>query len=198
MKNKKSVLALTTTAMLGAVATILMMLEFSTPFMPGFIKFDFSELPGVFAAIAISPASGVLVCLIKNAVHLIVTTTGGIGEVANFILGAAFVLTTGYLYRYIKDKKFSLVVSGVTGSLTMAIVSLPVNYYLTYPVYSKMLPIDAIIGMYAELNPSVNSLFEALLIFNVPFNFIKGVICVVIAAILYKSVKPLFKKFETK
>ncbi len=198
MKNKKSVLALTTTAMLGAVATILMMLEFSTPFMPGFIKFDFSELPGVFAAIAISPASGVLVCLIKNAVHLIVTTTGGIGEVANFILGAAFVLTTGYLYRYIKDKKFSLVVSGVTGSLAMAIVSLPVNYYLTYPVYSKMLPIDAIIGMYAELNPSVNSLFEALLIFNVPFNFIKGVICVVIAAILYKSVKPLFKKFETK
>ena len=198
MKNKKSVLALTTTAMLGAVATILMMLEFSTPFMPGFIKFDFSELPGVFAAIAISPASGVLVCLIKNAVHLIVTTTGGIGEVANFILGAAFVLTTGYLYRYIKDKKLSLVVSGVTGSLAMAIVSLPVNYYLTYPVYSKMLPIDAIIGMYAELNPSVNSLFEALLIFNVPFNFIKGVICVVIAAILYKSVKPLFKKFETK
>ncbi len=198
MKNKKSVLALTTTDMLGAVATILMMLEFSTPFMPGFIKFDFSELPGVFAAIAISPVSGVLVCLIKNAVHLIVTTTGGIGEVANFILGAAFVLTTGYLYRYIKDKKFSLIVSGVTGSLVMALVSLPVNYYLTYPVYSKMLPIDAIIGMYAELNPSVNSLFEALLVFNVPFNFIKGVICVVIAALLYKSVKPLFKKFETK
>lgn len=198
MKNRRSVLALTTTAMLGAVAAILMMLEFSTPFMPGFIKFDFSELPGVFAAIAISPISGVIVCLIKNAVHLVVTTTGGIGEVANFILGAAFVLTTGYTFRFLKDKKLSLVVSGVTGSLIMAIVSLPVNYFITYPVYSKMLPIDAIIGMYAELNPSVDSLFDALLLFNVPFNFIKGVICVVIAALLYKSVKPLFKKFEIK
>lgn len=198
MKNRRSVLALTTTAMLGAVAAILMMLEFSTPFMPGFIKFDFSELPGVFAAIAISPISGVIVCLIKNAVHLVVTTTGGIGEVANFILGAAFVLTTGYTFRFLKDKKLSLVVSGVTGSLIMAIVSLPVNYFITYPVYSKMLPIDAIIGMYAELNPSVDSLFDALLLFNVPFNFIKGVICVVIAALLYKSIKPLFKKFEIK
>ncbi len=114
MKNRNSVLNLTTTAMLGALASILMMLEFSTPFMPGFIKFDFSELPGVFAAIAISPVSGVLVCLIKNAVHLIVTTTGGIGEVANFILGAVFVLTTGYIFRFLKEKKFSLVVSGVT------------------------------------------------------------------------------------
>lgn len=198
MKNRRSVLALTTTAMLGAVAAILMMLEFSTPFMPGFIKFDFSELPGVFAAIAISPISGVIVCLIKNAVHLVVTTTGGIGEVANFILGAAFVLTAGYTFRFLKDKKLSLVVSGVTGSLVMAIVSLPVNYFITYPVYSKMLPIDAIIGMYAELNPSVDSLFDALLLFNVPFNFIKGVICVVIAALLYKSIKPLFKKFEIK
>mgnify|MGYP003301146703 FL=1 len=198
MKNRNSVLNLTTTAMLGALASILMMLEFSTPFMPGFIKFDFSELPGVFAAIAISPVSGVLVCLIKNAVHLIVTTTGGIGEVANFILGAVFVLTTGYIFRFLKEKKFSLVVSGVTGSMAMALVSLPVNYYITYPVYSKMLPIDAIIEMYAELNSSVNSLFEALLVFNVPFNFVKGVICVIIAAVLYKSIKPLFAKFESK
>lgn len=184
--------------MLGAVAAILMMFEFSTPFIPSFIKFDFSELPGVFAAIAISPISGVLVCLIKNAAHLIVTTTGGIGEVANFILGAAFVLTTGYVYRFLKEKKLSLVVSGVTGSAVMAVISLPVNYFITYPVYSKMLPIDAIIGMYAELNPSVDSLFEALLLFNVPFNFAKGIICVIIAAVLYKTIKPLFAKFETK
>lgn len=198
MKNNRSVRELTTTAMLGAVASILMMFEFSTPFIPSFIKFDFSELPGVFAAIAISPLSGVLVCLIKNAVHLIVTTTGGIGEVANFILGAVFVLTTGYIFKFLREKKFSLVVSGVTGSMAMALVSLPVNYYITYPVYSKMLPIDAIIGMYAELNPSVDSLFEALLFFNVPFNFVKGIICVIIAAVLYKTVKPLFAKFETK
>ena len=198
MKNRNSILQLTTTAMLGALASVLMMLEFSTPFMPGFIKFDFSELPGVFAAIAISPVSGVLVCLIKNAVHLIVTTTGGIGEVANFILGAVFVLSTGYIFRFLKDRKFSLIVSGVTGSMAMAIVSLPVNYYITYPVYSKMMPIDAIIGMYAQLNSTVDSLFEALLLFNVPFNFIKGVICVIIAAVLFKSIKPLFAKFEIK
>ena len=179
--------------MLGALASILMMLEFSTPFMPGFIKFDFSELPGVFAAIAISPLSGVLVCLIKNAVHLIVTTTGGIGEVANFILGAVFVLTTGYIYRFLKDRKFSLIVSGVTGSMAMAIVSLPVNYYITYPVYSKMLPIDAIIGMGSAINGNITNVMTFVIMAVAPFNILKGFIVSAITLLIYKHISPILK-----
>ncbi len=184
--------------MLGALASILMMLEFSTPFIPSFIKFDFSELPGVFAAIAVSPWSGVTVCLIKNAVHLPFTTTGCIGEVANFLLGATFVLVTGYVYKFLKDKKFALVISGTLGSLAMAIISLPINYYVTYPVYMKMMPIEAILGLYMELNKNADSLWDALLMFNFPFNFVKCMVCVLIATLLYKSVKPLFAKFQTK
>ena len=46
---------LAVTAMLSAVAFILMYLEIAIPIMPSFIKFDFSDLPAVIAAFALGP-----------------------------------------------------------------------------------------------------------------------------------------------
>ena len=69
---------LTVTAMLGAVASVLMFISFSVPLMPSFIKLDFSELPALLASFALGPWYGVLVCLIKNLVNLPFTTTGGV------------------------------------------------------------------------------------------------------------------------
>ena len=80
------------TGMLSAVSAVLMFLSFSVPFMPPFIKLDFSELPALFAAFALGPVSGVIVCLVKNLVNVFYTTTGGIGELCNFLLGVSFVL----------------------------------------------------------------------------------------------------------
>ena len=44
-KSSKKTRALAATAMLGAVGFVLMFLELSVPFMPGFFKLVFSELP---------------------------------------------------------------------------------------------------------------------------------------------------------
>ena len=71
---------MTVTAMLSAVAFILMFLDFSVPFMPEFIKMDLSELPALIGSFAMGPACGVMICLIKNLLHLLITTTGGVGE----------------------------------------------------------------------------------------------------------------------
>ena len=45
-----SVRYMSVTAMLSAVAFILMFLDFSVPFMPAFIKMDLSELPALIGA----------------------------------------------------------------------------------------------------------------------------------------------------
>ena len=90
---------MTMTAMLSAVAFVLMFLDFSVPLMPVFIKLDLSELPALIGAFAMGPVSGVVICLIKNLIHLAMTSTGGVGELSNFILGAAFVLPAGMLYQ---------------------------------------------------------------------------------------------------
>ena len=91
---------ITVTAMLSAVAAVLMLIEVSVPFMPEFIKLDISELPALLAAFGLGPVCGAAVCLIKNLIKaLLMTTTGGVGEFANFLLGAIFVGTAGILYK---------------------------------------------------------------------------------------------------
>ena len=157
------------TAMLSAVATVLMMLDFSVPFlMPSFIKMDFSELPALLAAFAFGPIWGVAVCLIKNLINLLMTTTGGIGELANFLIGAVFALTAGWIYKIRKTRKGALIAS-IAGAVAMGLASVPINYFITYPFYTKFMPLDAIIGMYQAIFPKVNGLLSCLLIFILSF-----------------------------
>ena len=99
MKNQ-NVHKIAITAIMGAVGFVLMMLEFPLAFIiPSFIKFDFSELPALITGFAIGPWWGVLVCFIKNALHLFVGSTAGVGELSNFILGSVFVFTAGAVYK---------------------------------------------------------------------------------------------------
>ena len=98
--------ALTVTAMFSAVAFVLMFLEFSIPVViPSFVKMDVSELPALLAAFGLGPVYGVVVCLVKNLLHLLVTTTGGAGELGNFLLGACFILPAGLIYHMHKSRK---------------------------------------------------------------------------------------------
>ena len=112
-----SVRYMSVTAMLSAVAFILMFLDFSVPFMPAFIKMDLSELPALIGAFSMGPVCGILICLIKNVLHLFITTTGGVGELSNFLLGVAFVLPAGLIYRHKKSRRSALI-----GSLLGAVI----------------------------------------------------------------------------
>ena len=98
-KATKHTRALTGTAMLAAVATILMYMEFPIPIMPGFIKMDISELPALIASFAYGPLSGIAVCLIKNLIKLPSTSTAAVGELFNFVMGALFVGVAGIVYK---------------------------------------------------------------------------------------------------
>ena len=191
-KNKQLIRYIAMTGMLSAVSAVLMMLSFSVPLVPSFLKMDLSELPALIASFSMGPLSGVLVCLIKNLVNLPMTTTGGVGELANFLLGCLFVVPAGVIYRFKKTRKTALIAS-LVGCVIMAIASLPLNYFVTYPVYMKVLPLEAIIGMYQSILPSVNGLLECLLIFNVPFTFCRGVVDIVLTLLIYKRISPLIK-----
>ena len=188
--RKNAIRRMTTVAVLAAIATILMFLSFSVPFMPSFIKMDISELPALLAAFAFGPIEGALVCLLKNVINAFFSTTGCVGEFSNFVLGCAFVVPAGLIYKFGKNRRSALFGS-ILGALIMGIVSLPLNYYIMYPIYSNFMPIEAIIGAYQEILPSVDGLLMCLLVFNVPFTFIKGCVDVVIAFVIYKRLSPI-------
>ena len=159
-----------------------------------YIKFDFSELPALIVAFAYGPLEGILICLVKNVLHLPFTTSNCIGELSNFILGAIFVGTAGVIYRKSKSRKTALI-GTVVGAIVMAIVSIPSNYFVVYPAFSVIygLPMDAIIGMYKALLPAADNLIKALVIFNLPFNFAKGMIDAGICFLVYKRLSPILK-----
>lgn len=190
-RRKRSTLRyITATAVLSALSTVLMMLSFSVPFMPSFLKLDFSELPALIASFSMGPVSGVLVCLIKNLLNLPFSTTGGVGELCNFLLGACFVLPAGLIYRFRKNRRAALL-AALLGALVMAFASLPLNYFISYPMYMKFLPLEQIIGLYQAIFPGVNVLFQCLLIFNVPFTFLKGLLDTILTFLVYKRISPL-------
>lgn len=183
---------LAVTAVLGAVSAALMFVAFRVPLMPSFIQLDLSELPALIAAFSLGPVSGVAVCLIKNLVHLLVTTTGGVGELSNFLLGAAFVLPAGLVYRFRKDRVGALLGS-LAGAALMALASLPSNYFITYPFYAMLMPMEAILDMYRAINPNVQTLMDALVWFNIPFTFVKAMLSVGVTFLIYKRISPVLK-----
>ena len=104
------------TAIFAALSTALMFLSFGVPFMPSFLKLDFSEVPALIAAYSLGPVSGVLVCLIKNLINMTATTTGCVGELSNFLLGCMFVIPAGMIYKY-KRNRIGALVGALVGSV---------------------------------------------------------------------------------
>lgn len=172
---------------LAAFATALQYLEIPSPV--SFIAFDFSDLPALLGSFAYGPVAGILIEFIKNIIHLAVSRSGFIGELSNFILGAVFVGTAGILYKHKKTKKTALI-AGIIGSLLMAVISYPSNLFVVYPFYYNFMPKEAVLQIYQDLF-KVNSIEMAVLIYNVPFTFVKGVICVLISAFIYKPLSPI-------
>ena len=84
----------------------------------------------------------------------------------------------------------------LVGALLMAVLSVPLNYFVVYPAYVVCyhLPLEAIIGMYQAIRPSTNGLLECLMVFNMPFTFVKGMIDVALCFLIYKPLSPLLHK----
>lgn len=180
---------------LAAAATALQYLEI--PSLINFIKLDFSDLPALLGAFAYGPLVGVLIQLVKNVIHLAVSQSGYVGELSNFLLGSVFVLVAGLIYKKKKTKK-AAIIGGIIGALCMALISFPSNLYIVYPFYYNFMPKEAVLGIYQEVfgrlfHFNVKTIEEGLLVFNVPFTFIKGLISVVVTTFIYQPLRPFLK-----
>lgn len=193
-QNKKMTATrkMTVTAIMSAVSVVLMFLEFSVPFVPEFLKFDFSDLPAFITTFAVGPFWGVIAELLKNVIHLPFSHTGGVGELANFLIGTALVLPAGIVYKYKKDRT-GAVIAALVGAVFATAVSFPVNLFITYPFYSGFMPMEQIIRAYSAIFPGINSLNKALLFINCPFTLIKGLINAIITFFIYKKLSPVIK-----
>ena len=197
--RKMMLIRLAVCAILTSMAVTLMYFEFPLPFMPPFLKFDFSELPVLFGTFALGPLWGIIIELLKNLIHLPATATMGIGEFSNFITGSIFVGTAGLIYRKMRNRP-GVALSVVVGTIALAIIAVPVNAFITLPLYASAMGFstEAIIGMCTSVNPLVKDKLSLLLAVFVPFNLIKGFGVGLWAFLIYLPLKNFINKIYDK
>lgn len=183
-------------AMLAAIATILMLFQMPLPFAPTFYKLDLSEVPILFGTFAMGPLAGVLIELIKILVNFLIdgTSTAGIGELANFLMGCSMCIPAGIIYQRGKNKKSAMIGLGV-GTITLTVVGCLLNAFVLLPVYATAfyMPIDGLVEMGTALNPNITGLTSFVLFAVAPFNLIKGVLVSVIVMITYKKLRGVIR-----
>lgn len=197
-QEKTNITKLTVTAMLTAIAVVLQYIEVSIPLVPSFLKLDFSDIPELIGAFVISPVYGVIICFLKNLIHLPMTSSVGVGELSNFILGAVFVFVAGMIYKRNKTKKTALIAS-LAGATAMAVLSVVTNYFIVYPFYAQLWAggdMQVILNMYKAILPASDTLLKSLIIFNLPFTFVKGIIVAIITMIIYKPLSNLIVRMN--
>ncbi|MDD3960193.1 MAG: ECF transporter S component [Oscillospiraceae bacterium] len=187
MNRKLSIMA-----MLTAMAAILMFFERELPLMPGFLKFDLSEIPILIGAFAFGPLSAIMMELVKNLIHLPFSTTAGVGQFANFVTGILFAGTAGLIYQRYKTRK-GAVLSMAVGTLVMTVGTSFLNYFLFLRLYGLLagFPLEAIIGMAAKVNPNVADKESLIVWAFIPFNLFKGLCVSILTFMIYKPISTL-------
>ena len=178
---------LTRCAILAAAASVLFLLEIP---VVAFYKLDLSNIPVLLGAFAMGPVPGCLILLLKSLIGLLHSSSAGIGELADFIMGLALVLPVGIYYRRDKTKKGALIGMAI-GTLCMIIVSVFVNKFIMLPFYMGAfhMDMDAILK-FAGI-AAVDSEWKLLLMVTAPFNLLKGVVLSLVTALIYKPLSPI-------
>ncbi|MBN2853352.1 MAG: ECF transporter S component [Clostridia bacterium] len=190
---------LTRVAILAAIASILMYLEFPIPFLPPFLKIDLSDFPALVATFSLGPIAGIIVELIKNLVHLVASSSAFVGELANFIIGASFVGTAGLIYKF-KKTKTNAAIAMTSGVIVMSVIAVFVNIYILIPLYARAfgMDINAIVAMSQSANKNIVDLKTLIILGITPFNIIKGTLISVITLLSYKKLSGYFHFKKSK
>ena len=105
---------------------------------------------------------------------------------------ASFVIPAGLIYKH-KKTKASAIIAALVGAVCMALLSIVTNYFIIYPVYYNFMAKDVILAAYQAIIPSMKSILQCLVCFNMPFTFVKGMLSVLITLVVYKPLSPIIK-----
>lgn len=187
-------------AMFSALAAVLMLWEFPIPFIaPNFYEIDLSEIPILVGSFIMGPVSGVIMEAIKIILKLLIkgTSTAYVGDFANFCIGVCLVVPASIIYQKNKTKKNAFI-GMLAGTLFMAVAGVVLNYFVMIPFYVKAfgMPLEAIIGAGAKIQPLVTNKLSFTIVCVAPFNIVKGIIVSLVTALIYKHISAFVKTIK--
>ena len=192
-KRSFSTYQITVIAILAAIGSVLYKLEIVVfPAVP-FYKLDLSNLPILLGTFTMGPVIGAVTLLIKSSIGLLLTTTSqGVGELADFLLGLMMILPVGLLYRRRKSRG-TAVLGMAIGGVAATIAGVLLNYFVLIPFFAALfgMPVDAIVAMGTNMIPAVDSLWTFVWLVTAPFNLIKWSVIALVTGLIYKPLSPI-------
>jgi riboflavin transporter FmnP len=189
-KTRKPLLSagvMTRIAILAAAASILFLLEIP---IVAFYKLDLSNIPVMLGAFSMGTVPGLIILGLKSAIGLLHSSSAGVGELADFIMGAALLIPASLIYHRNKSRKSALI-GMVVGTLCAAVVGVLVNKFIMLPFYMGAfhMSMDAIVAS-AKVG-GIDSEWKLLLLITGPFNLLKGAVLSIVTFLIYKPLSPI-------
>lgn len=202
MKNKKLIDYISKIAIFSALSFILYLFpKFPLPFFPSFLDVQFSNLPAILGGFVIGPLGGCLIVIVRCALKLLLgmSTTAGVGEIADLLLGVCVVLSSSLIYKKYKSKQGGVIALGVS-TLCWVVSSIFINAYINIPFYINAFFGGDINGLVAVCKPvikginSSNFLEYYIKYAVIPFNLLLSTLVSLVTLIVYKRISNIFKK----
>lgn len=193
-------------AVLSAISAILYILKFPiSAIFPSWLELNFSDIPALIGTFALGPLSGAIIVVIKILLELIFTgtTTMFVGDLADIIMGCAFVVPAGLVYKNHRTFKGALV-GLVAGSLCSTAIGILANWLILVPFYLEFFfngnwapllgGMSAIFGEVSQENFYNFYLWASVL----PFNLMRCLIATLVVLPIYKHISRLINRLNAK
>lgn len=178
---------MTRVAILAAAASILFLIEIP---VVAFYKLDLSNIPVLLGAFSMGPVPGLMILALKSAIGLLHSSSAGVGELADFVMGAALVIPAALIYHREKTRK-KAIIGLLAGTLCMVVIGVLVNKWVMLPFYMGAFHMDMDGIIKAAGVAGVDSEWKLLLLVTGPFNLLKGVVLCLVTALIYKPLSPI-------
>ncbi|ARK34392.1 ECF transporter S component [Lactiplantibacillus plantarum] len=156
-------------ALLGAIAYILMLLEFPILPLAPWMKIDFSDIPILIGLFLFGVGGAFVITIIKLLLHSAMmgfAIYDLIGSFASFLGTAVLILAFALVLRYYRgNPKWRMPVAIVVATIGLVVIESLANLTFVLPFYLQVM------GM--KLSMSLNTV---VLVAVIPFNLIKGLL----------------------
>lgn len=120
------------------IALAFVLSYFELPILPAapWLKLDFSALPILFGGLSFGGFFGLLLTGLLQILILAIkgSTTGGVGEIANFIMLGTFTLVTASVYRRVGGMK-GLIEGSILGTIALIVAAMLSNVFILIPLF---------------------------------------------------------------
>lgn len=182
LNTRKSTQLTVKGALLIAFAFVLTYFEF--PILPTvpWLKLDFSMIPLLLGALALGPSTGVLLAgILQVLLFATKSTTGGVGEIANFIVFSVMIFTVSFIYKKYRNQT-GLIIGLILGTVAFTIAAVLANQFILVPLFFP----GEFPGGVAAYN---TYLYQAVPLFNA----IKGFAVTFLSMLLYSRLERFLK-----